>query len=104
MSCAGTLPHLLTFPTLRSSDLKIDEPSTTGRWRLRPSVIKRMHSSTVWLGDTVTTGLVMMSQTRVSFDERDCSTTLRRSEEHTSEVLSPCNLVCRLLLDKQYQF
>src|SRR5256885_16805567 len=25
----------------------------------------------------------------------------RRSEEHTSELQSPCNLVCRLLLDKQ---
>src|SRR5688500_20096847 len=31
---------------------------------------------------------------------------LRRSEEHTSELQSPCNLVCRLLLEKKknYQF
>src|SRR5688500_19995952 len=28
----------------------------------------------------------------------DCST---RSEEHTSELQSPCNLVCRLLLEKK---
>src|SRR5256885_9957058 len=26
---------------------------------------------------------------------------LARSEEHTSELQSPCNLVCRLLLEKQ---
>src|SRR5688500_19291372 len=26
---------------------------------------------------------------------------LIRSEEHTSELQSPCNLVCRLLLDKK---
>src|SRR2546426_8614083 len=26
---------------------------------------------------------------------------LRRSEEHTSELHSPCNLVCRLLLEKK---
>src|SRR5688500_19925900 len=26
---------------------------------------------------------------------------LSRSEEHTSELQSPCNLVCRLLLDRQ---
>src|SRR5256885_13335242 len=26
---------------------------------------------------------------------------LTRSEEHTSELQSPCNLVCRLLLDKK---
>src|SRR5256885_11453422 len=33
--------------------------------------------------------------------------TLRRSEEHTSELQSPCNLVCRLLLEKKkkiYQY
>src|SRR2546426_5479419 len=29
-------------------------------------------------------------------DERDA-----RSEEHTSELQSPCNLVCRLLLEKK---
>src|SRR5256885_13089236 len=27
--------------------------------------------------------------------------TLPRSEEHTSELQSPCNLVCRLLLEKK---
>src|SRR2546426_3435995 len=26
---------------------------------------------------------------------------LKRSEEHTSELQSPCNLVCRLLLEKK---
>src|SRR5256885_10952342 len=31
------------------------------------------------------------------FDRND----QRRSEEHTSELQSPCNLVCRLLLDKK---
>src|SRR5688500_6168744 len=30
------------------------------------------------------------------------STRLCRSEEHTSELQSPCNLVCRLLLDAHY--
>src|SRR5256885_7346878 len=28
-------------------------------------------------------------------------TALGRSEEHTSELQSPCNLVCRLLLEKK---
>src|SRR2546426_7612258 len=31
----------------------------------------------------------------------DGSRTRRRSEEHTSELQSPCNLVCRLLLEKK---
>src|SRR2546426_9188743 len=29
------------------------------------------------------------------------SLSLERSEEHTSELQSPCNLVCRLLLEKK---
>src|SRR5256885_6947892 len=30
-----------------------------------------------------------------------CPIHRRRSEEHTSELQSPCNLVCRLLLEKK---
>src|SRR5256885_5023873 len=30
-----------------------------------------------------------------------CRSAMRRSEEHTSELQSPCNLVCRLLLEKK---
>src|SRR5215467_15294649 len=32
---------------------------------------------------------------------RSGSARARRSEEHTSELQSPCNLVCRLLLEKK---
>src|SRR2546426_8387474 len=32
---------------------------------------------------------------------RDSDVTVVRSEEHTSELQSPCNLVCRLLLEKK---
>src|SRR2546426_7260596 len=31
----------------------------------------------------------------------DANTASSRSEEHTSELQSPCNLVCRLLLEKK---
>src|SRR5256885_3988561 len=31
----------------------------------------------------------------------DCRLLWSRSEEHTSELQSPCNLVCRLLLEKK---
>src|SRR2546426_4563383 len=30
-----------------------------------------------------------------------CNAQVLRSEEHTSELQSPCNLVCRLLLEKK---
>src|SRR5256885_16505569 len=42
--------------------------------------------------------------TRSATDERRAprwSTAGSRSEEHTSELQSPCNLVCRLLLEKK---
>src|SRR2546426_8909029 len=32
---------------------------------------------------------------------RECDDPLTRSEDHTSELESPCNLVCRLLLEKK---
>src|SRR2546426_8221696 len=32
---------------------------------------------------------------------RAMSRHIKRSEEHTSELQSPCNLVCRLLLEKK---
>src|SRR5688500_19543007 len=32
---------------------------------------------------------------------RGCAQLRSRSEEHTSELQSPCNLVCRLLLEKK---
>src|SRR5256885_6540965 len=34
-------------------------------------------------------------------DRSDSLGRLRRSEEHTSELQSPCNLVCRTLLEKK---
>src|SRR2546426_6333905 len=34
-------------------------------------------------------------------EELDRGRAERRSEEHTSELQSPCNLVCRLLLEKK---
>src|SRR5256885_7107742 len=37
-----------------------------------------------------------------TFAAQSCKTTgKKRSEEHTSELQSPCNLVCRLLLEKK---
>src|SRR5256885_11146469 len=37
----------------------------------------------------------------VWFDVSPWTATMARSEEHTSELQSPCNLVCRLLLEKK---
>src|SRR2546426_7816066 len=44
--------------------------------------------------------LIREARARIEQLERDASVDLR-SEEHTSELQSPCNLVCRLLLEKK---
>src|SRR5256885_12645908 len=44
----------------------------------------------------------MKGDMRNTAGSRLCQATRRgRSEEHTSELQSPCNLVCRLLLEKK---
>src|SRR5256885_6931052 len=43
------------------------------------------------------------SPTKTCPRNRFCGVTGNRSEEHTSELQSPCNLVCRLLLEKKKQ-
>src|SRR5205807_10251308 len=90
LSCAGAHLPLHSFPTRRSSDL------------LERSPRRRRNGD----GD---------ERDRDGHDEANereqprpqrhglppCSHTSARSEEHTSELQSPCNLVCRLLLEKK---
>src|SRR2546426_1863696 len=38
---------------------------------------------------------------RLTYEKNGCRVNGVRSEEHTSELQSPCNLVCRLLLEKK---
>src|SRR5690606_40929187 len=95
-------PHrdLHSFPTRRSSDLTIasssgwmplffsDEPHRTG-WA-RPSSVARRSAP-------------LISCTEISSSARYFSMRISsvRSEEHTSELQSRENLVCRLLLEKK---
>src|SRR5256885_4719168 len=52
------------------------------------------------VGDEVFVEDVAAQQERmIGLKRFDCAAT--RSEEHTSELQSPCNLVCRLLLEKK---
>src|SRR5256885_9224690 len=51
--------------------------------------------------DVETHHLARPRQLRVSIEVTAESIFRIRSEEHTSELQSPCNLVCRLLLEKK---
>src|SRR2546426_4340336 len=42
-----------------------------------------------------------LTERAVAQADFQCPFALMRSEEHTSELQSPCNLVCRLLLEKK---
>src|SRR5256885_7535893 len=44
---------------------------------------------------------VVAVKLRVESEDARAQETVERSEEHTSELQSPCNLVCRLLLEKK---
>src|SRR5256885_4394124 len=44
------------------------------------------------------------SSSMASTSVRKLYSRFRRSEEHTAELQSPCNLVCRLLLEKKKQY
>src|SRR5688500_19521222 len=78
--------YLLPFPTRRSSDLSHPDRQVedqcvdhdVGEWSLLRE---------------------QLAQRRAT--ERRARDPWCRSEEHTSELQSPCNLVCRLLLEKK---
>src|SRR5256885_12316008 len=67
------------------------------------SLLMRFHSQTA--GVTLTAQQPMNNVVRVAYQALAAvlggTQSLHRSEEHTSELQSPCNLVCRPLLEKQ---
>src|SRR5256885_7805809 len=80
-------PRSTLFPTRRSSDLR------SGGLNLAP------FNAWVVLKGLETLSLRVKAQSAAALE---LATWLEaRSEEHTSELQSPCNLVCRLLLEKK---
>src|SRR5699024_12098507 len=95
-------PHLLSFPTRRSSDL------------YDPYIPEYKHKGVVHTGAKELTDdmlkaadIVIICTAHACFDYdriQKCSKEIfdtRRSEEHTSELQSRFDLVCRLLLEKK---
>src|SRR5207248_4022086 len=97
-------PTSTLFPTRRSSDLiegtgmRVRDPSTTKSGQIRSSAVstfsrtmRRIHSA------------FRLRRGRLVRCRRAAlvaATRTGRSEEHTSELQSPYDLVCRLLLEK----
>src|SRR5207249_12058699 len=102
--CYAHHPHLHSFPTRRSSDLP-------PRWACRPAADRR---SALMDFDLTDDQRELAALTREILADRLTAERLRetdakgsrfdralRSEEHTSELQSRFDLVCRLLLEKK---
>src|SRR5688500_19304123 len=100
LSDSVALPHydshplraLHSFPTRRSSDLPggITRTPPPAAWIEADAALNAMVLAVALAGSpspTAPRSKILLS--------------MRRSEEHTSELQSPCNLVCRLLLEKK---
>src|SRR5205085_11783589 len=91
--CSNAAPTVLhSFPTRRSSDLHSGRMSVT-----IPEILAHYSPLGYSAGDVVSTGTV----SGVAGFSEDAATPNPRSEEHTSELQSQSNLVCRLLLEKK---
>src|SRR5438552_5984692 len=86
----GNLHALHSFPTRRSSDLRMKGTS--------PSIMDyARYNYVAQPGDSA-----CLMQGIGPYDYFAIDWGYRRSEEHTSELQSPDHLVCRLLLEKKY--
>src|SRR5205807_10490672 len=90
-------PH--SFPTRRSSDLcrTRASPERHPALRLLPGAERRRQRP---LPDLLPRGRGRWDG-RLGRGDHAEGQVADRSEEHTSELQSPCNLVCRLLLEKK---
>src|SRR5256885_6757936 len=83
-------PRAVTFDTCHNGGSRPSTPENSGGQRsvcIRHALSRRLPLALLF---------------PVAVVLRDCPRrTAPRSEEHTSELQSPCNLVCRLLLEKK---
>src|SRR5688500_19479056 len=98
------LLELYSFPTRRSSDLRFErarlplqQSVNTGhvgmKFRTRSEKVSRIRLIFSTEMPREAPRLPTLKQYRIK------KAAIDRSEEHTSELQSPCNLVCRLLLE-----
>src|SRR5690606_39686636 len=98
LQCYGDHRHLHSFPTRRSSDLGLLEDSGTGKDRkIKLSDLARRIIRDKREGSAERVKAIREAALSPSIYAK----LWERSEEHTSELQSRENLVCRLLLEKK---
>src|SRR5205807_9120044 len=102
-SCSVHLRDLHSFPTRRSSDLLVfgggaESTATVNLYSASGCASGLIGTGTgsAYGGSGIAVTLPIGSTTIFAQQVR--------SEEHTSELQSPCNLVCRLLLEKKKKY
>src|SRR5256885_9488301 len=88
--------HPIGFPLLLSSMMKYRSPKSSPLIAFS-YLASKASREIVWSGKDRAR---RMTSSSFCHSWR-CFRSSRRSEEHTSELQSPCNLVCRLLLEKK---
>src|SRR5690606_41305542 len=91
--CSAVHPDLHSFPTRRSSDLARDDRDAPGRSLAQPEIRHPRHDEEPPRGRGLGPVCVL--------GDPPWGSGRPRSEEHTSELQSRENLVCRLLLEKK---
>src|SRR5205807_9692141 len=103
-TCPPPPPPLHSFPTRRSSDLsansgRASKPRNPQSSSLRASLARSL-AVLAPLTTTISRSPFCTAEPTSPYPPSLVNPVLR-SEEHTSELQSPCNLVCRLLLEKK---
>src|SRR2546426_9146880 len=84
---------LFPYTTLfRSREIELEDPMPADHAERRAPPLRGELHAAVWH---------VLDQPRFGEPLHHAAHRGRRSEEHTSELQSPCNLVCRLLLEKK---
>src|SRR5688500_19806770 len=87
-------PYTTLFRSCRNVDMKVAEPDVTRYADMFAALGAEPRLRIVRL-------LLSAHPEGLVVNEIQAETGVGRSEEHTSELQSPCNLVCRLLLEKK---
>src|SRR5207248_10033320 len=103
VSCSAPLCDLLSFPTRRSSDLvQVLQPLDPAQ-RVERGLehVVRIVGAERLREDVLHARCLEDRPHRAAGDDARAGDRWLRSEEHTSELQSPYDLVCRLLLEKK---
>src|SRR5207248_10694631 len=92
--------NLYSFPTRRSSDLDLNEAFHSEMVRLAKNQMLRSTLDRVISLPFASPSALLFARSKLP-KSSEIHTIGQRSEEHTSELQSPYDLVCRLLLEKK---